>query len=297
MGQNVEDLALICKSTFGQFQDVDMDTVPIEWNEDKYQSCSTKKLRIGYNFDNEFCEPCPAIKNAMMETVEKLKARGHTLIEIKHDFTTRFLKVGLSIMCPYGIGNSVRALLKGEKPDGYHMSQVVLSYFPRFLQLTLASVLEFFGQRRFSQILRSISSKNLSEFYDNVILREWLKDDYTEMWESNKLDGLISPVLPFTAIKHGHSEAVSSLIGGTLIYNLVGAPAGVVPVRRVRKDEQYYEPKLKDIPARVIKHNTKDSEGLPVAIQVAGMTFQDEKCLGIMKEIEECFDYHERQKI
>jgi fatty acid amide hydrolase len=297
MGQSVDDLALICKSTFGEFKDIDMDVVPTKWDEEQFKSCSTRKLRIGYTFDNEFCEPCPAVRNSLLETVEKLKARGHTLVEVKHDFTARFLRVGLGIMVPYGFGKVSMALLKGERPKIYFLLQYLLSLFPQFMIKFFAYMCELLGELRFALILRSISKLNFTEYYDKVLLREWLKDDYGEMWERNNIDALISPVLPFTAIKHGYSELMSSLIGGTLIYNLLGAPAGAVPIRKVRNDEQHYDSKVKDFPAFMVKKNTQGSEGLPTAIQVASLPYQDEICMGVMKEIEECFQYHELQKI
>ena len=133
MGRTVDDLSLICKSTFGEFKDLDLDVVPTRWDEQQYKSCSTKKLRIGYTFDNEFCEPSPAVRNALMETVEKLKARGHTLVEVKHDFTARFLRVGLGIMVPYGFGKVTQVLLKGERPKFYFLLQYILSFFPGFV--------------------------------------------------------------------------------------------------------------------------------------------------------------------
>ena len=293
MGRNVDDLTLVCKSTFGCYEELDMDAVPIPWNEEKYKACSTKKLRIGYTFDSGFCEPCPAVKNALMETVEKLRARGHTMVEIKHDFTARFLKLGLGIMCPYGIGNSVRILLKGEKPGFYYLLQIVLSFFPRFVQRFFGFVCKLFGERRLSVILDSMSTLSVYEYYEKVLLRDWMKDDWGEMWYGNKLDVLISPVLPYTAIKHNYSEVASALIGTTLIYNLIGSPAGSVPVRRVRKDEQHYESKVHDSLDFVMKKLAEGSEGLPIGIQVASMAYQDEKCLGVMKEIEECFQFHE----
>jgi fatty acid amide hydrolase len=297
MGRSVDDLALICKSTFGEFKDLDLDIVPMKWDETGFKGCSTKKLRIGYTFDNDFCEPCPAIKNAMLETVEKLKAKGHTLIEVKHDFTTKFLKVGLGIMVPYGFGKASQVLLKGEMPKIYFLMQYTLSLFPSFIIKFFAWFCSLLGEHRFAVILKSIGVLNFGEYYDKVLLREWLKDDYGEMWESHKLDALISPVLPFTAIKHGYSELSSSLLGGTLIYNLLGCPAGTVPIRRVQKDEQHYESKVKDVPAFLVRKNTEGSEGLPVALQIAALPYQDEVCLGVMKEIEECFNYHELQKI
>ena len=51
---------------------------------------------------------------------------------------------------------------------------------------------------------------------------------------------MISPVLPFPAIRHGDADLVQGLVGSTFIYNIMGMPAGVVPIRKTREDEEFY---------------------------------------------------------
>ena len=40
----------------------------------------------------------------------------------------------------------------------------------------------------------------------------------------------------------------------------------------------------------------KDSEGLPVGVQIAALPWQDEKCLAAMKELESVVDFHQLPK-
>lgn len=45
--------------------------------------------------------------------------------------------------------------------------------------------------------------------------------------------------------------------------------------------------------ARKLKSLAQGIKGLPVGVQVAAWSFEDETCLGLMKQIEKEFDYHE----
>lgn len=73
----------------------------------------------------------------------------------------------------------------------------------------------------------------------------------------------------------------------------MGMPAGVVPIRKIRENEECYFTKYKDMAARKLKSICKGTKGLPVGIQVATWSFNDEGCLALMKEIEnefKCWD-------
>jgi len=78
--------------------------------------------------------------------------------------------------------------------------------------------------------------------------------------------------------------------------------AGVVPVTTVRADEQHYRTedlpenqrdKAANITASLVM---KNSEGLPIAVQVMTPAFQDEKCLRVMREIESLVDFKDKPK-
>lgn len=66
-------------------------------------------------------------------------------------------------------------------------------------------------------------------------------------------------------------------------------PAGVVPVTLVRDDEQYYEEVgnvYNDMTTSKAKDVCRESAGLPIGVQLVGWPNDDERVLGIMKELE-----------
>jgi Asp-tRNA(Asn)/Glu-tRNA(Gln) amidotransferase A subunit family amidase len=81
------------------------------------------------------------------------------------------------------------------------------------------------------------------------------------------------------------------LFSYTCIWNVLGMTAGSIPITIVREDEQYYNSKYNDDISDAIKSSVKDSAGLPNGIQVIGLPYDEEKVLGLMKQIENHFNF------
>jgi len=297
MGKSVEDLILVSKCLFGKFTDVDPDIPPLDWNEEKYQKAFLKKKRIGVIYDDSFCESFPANRNVIMEVAEALKRKGHEIVLVTENWTEEFVLTGLPVMQSHGMASNLMKTLEGEMPESFYRLQVLLSYFPNVVLKFFGFMAKFVGEARFGKILGVLVDRNLDEFYKAVFKKEILKDKFADFWIERKLDALITPVLPFPAIKHGDAELLQGLIGNTFIYNIMGMPAGVVPIRKIREDEQYYSTRFKDMAAKKLKSLVDGIKGLPVGVQVATWNFNDEGCLALMKEIEEEFKYHDFPKI
>ena len=293
MGKSVDDLVLISKCLFGKFTDVDPDIPPLEWNEEKYVKNFQKKKRIGVVYDDVFCESFPANRNVIHEVVEKLKSKGHEIVLITENWTEEFVLTGLPVMQSHGMASNLQKTLVGETPESFYRLQILLSYFPNFFIKFFGFMAKFVGESRFGKILSVLIDRDIDEFYQAVFKKEILKDKFSDFWIEKKLDALISPVLPFPAIKHGDAELLQGLIGNTFIYNIMGMPAGVVPIRKVRIDEEYYSTRFKDMAARKLQNLVDGIKGLPVGVQVASWNYNDEGCLALMKEIEDDFNYHE----
>ncbi len=70
-------------------------------------------------------------------------------------------------------------------------------------------------------------------------------------------------------------------------------PAGVVPMTLVRDDEQYYEDighLNNDRAVAMAKEACRQSVGLPIGIQLVGLPNDDERVLGVMKELENAIE-------
>jgi fatty acid amide hydrolase len=70
------------------------------------------------------------------------------------------------------------------------------------------------------------------------------------------------------------------------LYNLLGYPAGVVPVTRVRADEETERETSRDVIPRAARTVESGSAGLPVGVQVVARPWREHVALAAMQEIE-----------
>ena len=297
MGKSVDDLILIMKCLYGKFTGLDPDVPPLHWDQKKYENSFGRKLRIGVVYDDPYCESFPAIRNVVQEVVTKMKEMGHEIIPITENWTEEFLLTGMPVMQAHGMATNIEKTLAGELPESFYRLQVLMSYCPKFMMKFLGYMAKFVGEERFGKLMGVLYDRDLEEYYQAVYKKELLKDKFADFWLKNQFDCLITPILPYPAIKHGDAEIIQGLIASTFIYNIMGMPAGVVPIRNIKESEEYYNTRFNDMPARKLKDMVEDIKGLPVGVQVASWNYEDETCLAVMKQIEEEFKYHKYPEI
>jgi Asp-tRNA(Asn)/Glu-tRNA(Gln) amidotransferase A subunit family amidase len=121
-----------------------------------------------------------------------------------------------------------------------------------------------------------------------------VKKNLVKIWKEKKLDAIILPCMPFVGPKPEGTE----LIWNQLLYVAPSAafdmPAGVITVTKVQKEEEIVAGKREDIVSEAFKFQCEGSAGMPVAIQVMGMSYEDEKILGIMKQVDNIWNFREK---
>ena len=71
-----------------------------------------------------------------------------------------------------------------------------------------------------------------------------------------------------------------------MIANLLGLPAGTVPISRVQAGQESDRPDSRDPADRLAKRVEQDSAGLAVAVQVIGRPWREDLVLAAMAAIE-----------
>ena len=84
------------------------------------------------------------------------------------------------------------------------------------------------------------------------------------------------------------------------MFNVLNFPSGIIPITLVKKEEEFYldTEKFKDKYIKNFKEVMKNSEGLPISIQVVTPPYHEEECLGIMNVVQKLvkFDSHPNYK-
>ncbi len=89
-------------------------------------------------------------------------------------------------------------------------------------------------------------------------------------------------------LKHGTSEFLLRAADYSLLYNVLGMPAGVVATR-VRADEESDRQTSADAAERSARKTEEGSAGLPVGVQVAARHWREDITLAVLSALEEHF--------
>lgn len=104
---------------------------------------------------------------------------------------------------------------------------------------------------------------------------------------------MICPAYGTVATPHTMTVRIINALHYAMLWNLVGFPSGIVPVDLVRESEAHYKSKTDDLLTTEANKVMQVSAGMPIAIQIAAKPYQDEVVLGVMKQIENIFQFHQ----
>jgi fatty acid amide hydrolase len=95
--------------------------------------------------------------------------------------------------------------------------------------------------------------------------------------------------VPAMAGDPSHAAANGPAVAGSYatLFNVTGHPAGVVPVTRVRRDEESDRGVGVDLATRAARRCERDSVGLPLGVQVVGAHGREEVALAVMSALED----------
>jgi fatty acid amide hydrolase len=99
---------------------------------------------------------------------------------------------------------------------------------------------------------------------------------------------IICPPFALPAVPHGGYMAGVAL-SYSMLYNLLGMPAGVVAATRVRPGEESDRPRSRDVVEQAARAAEADSSGLPVGVQIVARHWREDVLLAVMAALEAHF--------
>jgi fatty acid amide hydrolase len=118
---------------------------------------------------------------------------------------------------------------------------------------------------------------------------EEYRREFTQALDAAEIDILLCPPTSVVAHQHGMSPALEDMPITAELFNLLGMPAGVVSLSRVRREEELDRPSptcpAEEVAARV----DRGSAGLPVSVQVVGRHWDEAGVLDVMQLLENRF--------
>ena len=245
------------------------------------------RLRVGW-FDT--CGPLesvPAVRRAVHEAVAVISEHGASVTKISSDLWEEAAWLLLALLSADG-SRDIKSLFEGGKPIPEVRHLLRISGIPRCLRYPLAWTADLFGHHIESIALQATGPRSES---DHALLGEKQKvicQQFATL--SSSYDAIICPVSSLPAMLHGLAGRLLVAALPCLAANLCDLPAGVVPVTKVRANEEECHQDKRDPVIRHAALNQEGSTGLPIGVQIVGLkrdTCEGEDCvLDVMRCIE-----------
>lgn len=249
-----------------------------------YKNVDVSKLRIGYFLSDGIFEPMPAVKRGVQEAVEKLKSSGADVSEFKPPKSHYAEEIFLRILCTDD-AKLFTTVLEGEKPMPQLKNMFILAQASPFKRKAIKSVAKIFGQKSISRLIPYFGGKGARH------LREWAakqaayRAEFLAAMDVENLDAIISPVSALPAFLHDSTDTIG--LGGsyTLLYNVLGFPAGVARISEVKKEEAVSRKAGLDLRDRTAAKTEKLTEGLPLSVQIAARPWHEDVVLALIESL------------
>ncbi len=226
------------------------------------------------------------MRRLVNEAVQALAKMGAEVEEVPPPDARKavaiFLKAGFA-----GGSGDFRQLLGKEKPIPQIAGMLKGMEMPGVLRGLVAKIMALQGQEYLVDQIVFSGSCPTSDYFKVVEARTDFRAQFARTMYEKKLDALVCPAFPLPALLHGTSQHLFPAISYTLVYNIIGAPAGVVAAGKVRPGEESDRPASRDRAIQTARQVEQNSAGLPVGVQVVGRHWREDVVLAVMAALED----------
>jgi fatty acid amide hydrolase len=229
---------------------------------------------------------CPAGRRALDEAAAALRSRGATVEEWTDAPDTQAgVMLFFRIVGADGLG-FMKQLLQKEQPVPLLKPSAQLTSIPNTAIPLVASLMHAKGERRMANTLRNTRRQSADGLLNLLGERIAYETQFTAAMDKGNYDAILCPLLPVPAVRHGDTGALADFWGSMLLFNVLGMPAGAVPVTRVRTGEESDRPDSKDKAEQTAKEVEQGSAGLPMGVQIVARHWREDMVLAVMGALE-----------
>jgi fatty acid amide hydrolase len=263
---------------------------PVPWREPPASGVDGLRVALLPMIDG--FPPSPAIRRALAEAAEGLRAAG-AVVEPWDPGPDTGEGVAIAMQAYMADGGAFpRQLLGGEAPHPLVKGDLQVASLPNPALRALTAMLSAGGQHRMARIARHIRKLSAREFLDVLGDRIAYEQAFLTAMDAGSYDLVLCPATSLPAVPHGLTPKLPDLHATSVLFNLLGVPAGVVPVTRVRAGEESDRPDGRDGAIRAARTAEQGSAGLPVGVQIAGRHWREDLVLAAMAAIETTVSDH-----
>jgi Asp-tRNA(Asn)/Glu-tRNA(Gln) amidotransferase A subunit family amidase len=233
--------------------------------------------------------PSPSICRALQEAAAALQAQGAVVEEWTAAPDTLN---GALLMFRAGGADGfdwLKQILADERPLPLIKPLAQLTSMPNLIIPLVAAVMSATGQLHLSRMLRANHRRPGDGQMNLLGDRLAYERRFVAALDQGRFDAVLCPALPLPAVRHGDTANLADFAGAAFLFNVLGMPAGVASIGRVRPGEESDRPASKDKAEQTARAAEQGSAGLPLAVQVAARHWREDIVLAIMAALERHF--------
>mmetsp|Transcript_12931 Transcript_12931/g.13038 ORF Transcript_12931/g.13038 Transcript_12931/m.13038 type:complete len:203 (+) Transcript_12931:778-1386(+) len=153
MARCVKDMELVLKAWWQEkYFAKDFALCPLAFNQEMYTNAyKSRSLRIGYYFDLDNFECCPAVRRGVRECRDALKKLGHTLVEFHFPNSKKALNLYMRNVSACGSQVLLDAM-QGEEPAKFYKPGFFLVEHP-WIKKIIMQILQMTNNQRLYDLL------------------------------------------------------------------------------------------------------------------------------------------------
>ena len=284
LARSVEDVAL---GTAVIARDRASDLEPVVALGD-HRAVDVAQLRVAVFEDDGAFATGQAVRRGVREAAEMLAAAGARVTAWTPPDIDEAIDLYFGLMTADG-GRGLGSLARGQKVDATIAPLMMFAQRSRRTLGVIRTLLRAAGQRGSADKLRAFGYGDTHHYWQLVERHMEYRERFVRALDGDDggpFDVVLCPPCAVPAYTHGAARDLGLLGSYSLLANLLGFPAGVVAVTRVRPDEQAGRAPSRDMVHAAANKVERDSAGLPVGAQLIARPWREDIVLAAMQAIE-----------
>jgi len=284
MARSVADLTLAMRILAAPGQDAfDPLVPPIPWREPG--AVDVAALRIGYYEDDGYFAAAPAVRRAVREAVAALEQRGASVARFAPPDVADAMHLFLRIISADGAADAQRRL-GVSAVDKRIKALLQIAAIPNAVRPIASGLLVALGQRRLARQVTGIRRSSVDEYWSLIAAQADYRRRFVAELDRGGFDAIVCPPHALPAVTHGSTYYLTMASSYAMLYNLLGMPAGVVPITRVQPGEDRPRKAGRDLVDKTAAAVERGSSGLPIGVQVVARHWREDVALAVMAALE-----------
>lgn len=249
------------------------------------------QLKIATLVDDGVFPASQAIQRAVREAAAALRERGAEIVELEPSQLAAPLPLNelFDLYCGL-IGSDgaadCRRFLRGSTVDWRVWRMTTMASLWPLTRLAVVLGLKLGGQAWMSRLVKVARPLTADQFWRASVRKNEFIETILGRLRDRRIDAILCPTHALPAMQHAKGFDLLAAASYAFLFNLLGLPAGVFSLTRVRPGEDAGRPSSRDQVLRQAKAVDQGSVGLPVSVQIAALPWRDDVVLAIMAALQ-----------